>query len=253
MIKSFSDWSSHFSINDWTGTPELDWSTTHRLTAAELELVAPSLRQFQLGESSEGRHLQACAGRFADSHGISHLADSTRFFIREEQRHSSVLGRFLKSEGVALLERDPIDGVFRCLRKLAGFELSVTVLSTAECLAVPYYTAVHDASKSELLRRICEGILRDEALHLCYQGHVLALFSRGRGFWKESIVRTVHRLMLLVTGCVVYAQHGRLFRAVDMPLEKFLGRAFQALGQIEQRIGSGALVGLGWLAQGRQL
>jgi hypothetical protein len=253
MAKLFVDWASHFAANDWTDSHEMDWDAAPHLTAAESELISKSLKQFQLGENAEGRTLKAGAVKFAAARGIPHLADSTQFFIREEQRHSRVLGRFLLREGVALSERDPIDGAFRWLRKLAGFELSVTVLSTAECIAVPYYSALRDSTTSELLQRICNAILRDEALHLCYQGHVLALFSRERGFWSESITRTLNRLLLLGAGCVVYAQHASLFRAAGMPLEKFLGRAFQALTQIEQRIGSGALVGLGWLAQGRQL
>ena len=253
MAKSFRDWAAHFQANDWTEASDLDWASAPQLTSDELACVAQPLRQFQLGENSEGRHLKACAAAFEARHGVAHLSDATQLFIQEEQRHSSVLGRFLKREGVRLLERDPIDGMFRWLRKQAGFELAVTVLSTAECIAVPYYAAVRDATQSELLKRICTGILRDEALHLCYQGHVLSLFSRGRGFWRESITRTLHRLMLLVAGCVVYLQHGQLFRAAGMPLEAFLGRAFQALGQIEQRTGAGALVGLGWLAEhGRQ-
>ena len=251
MAKSFGDWASHFQTNDWTTTPNLDWGSAPHLTSDELRCVAPSLRQFQLGENSEGRNLKARAAEFATSHGIPHLGEATVVFIQEEQRHSAVLGRFLQREGVSLLEGDPIDGAFRWLRKLAGFELAVTVLSTAECIAVPYYSAVRDATQSELLQRICAAILRDEALHLCYQGHVLSLFSRGRGFWRESVTRTLHRLLLLGAGCVVYAQHSRLFRAAGMPLDKFLGRAFQALSQIEQRIGARALVCVGWLAEGR--
>ena len=253
MTKSFRDWATHFQTNDWTAAPDLDWESAPHLTADELHCVAQPLRQFQLGENSEGRNLKACAARFEAQHGISQLSDATRFFIQEEQRHSAILGRFLRREGVELLERDLVDGAFRWLRKLAGFELAVTVLSTAECIAVPYYSAVRDATQSELLKRICTGILRDEALHLCYQGHVLSLFSRGRGFWRESLTRTFHRLLLLSAGCIVYTQHSQLFRAAGMPLEAFLGRAFQALGQIEQRTGAGALVGLGWLVQERRL
>ena len=251
MTKSFADWADHFQANDWTASAELEWETARRLTEAELACVAPSLRQFQLGESSEGRNLRTHAARFAASHGVAKLGEATAFFIQEEQRHSAVLGRFLEREGVTLLQRDVVDRAFRWLRKLAGFEFAVTVLCTAECIAVPYYSAVRDATESKLLKRICAGILRDEALHLCYQGHVLSLFSRGRGFWRESGVRTLHRLLLLGAGCVVYAQHSRLFRASGMSMEAFLGRAFQAMGQIEQRIGARALVGVGWLAEGR--
>jgi len=253
MTKSFEGWAAHFKTNDWRDAKDLAWDVAPHLAPDELLLVAKSLRQFQLGENSEGRNLKARSAEFSSIHGIAHLAEATCYFIQEEQRHSAILGRFLEREGVPLLSRDPIDGAFRWLRKLAGFELAVTVLSTAECVAVPYYSAVRDATSSELLKRICSGILRDEALHLCYQGHVLSLFSRGRGFWKESLIRTMHRLLLLTASCIVYGQHSRLFRASGMPLETLLGKAFQALSQIEQRTGAGALVGLGWLAQGRPL
>jgi hypothetical protein len=248
MAKYFIDWAAHFACNVWGAGPEMGWDSAPHLTEAELRLVGPSLRQFQLGENAEGRTLKARASEYCTANGIAHLTESTQLFIKEEQRHSAILGRFLLREGVVLLEKDPVDGAFRWLRKLAGFELAVTVLSSAECLAVPYYAAVRDATGSELLQRICTGILRDEARHLCYQGQVLALFSRERGFWRESVTRTLHRLLVLAAGCVVYAQHRQLFRAVAMPVEEVLGRAFEALSQIERQIGSRVLVGLGWMA-----
>ena len=251
MAKYFHDWTLHFSANDWSNSPDLDWTSSPHLPDDELQTIAPSLTQFQLGEYSEGRNLLARASAFEKTHGVAHLAEATRSFIQEEQRHSLLLGRFLMREGVRLLERDTLDRIFRWLRKLAGFELSVTVLGTAECIAVPYYTALRDLTTSMLLKRICQGILRDEALHLCYQGQVLSLFSRSRGFWKESAVRTLHRVLLLGAGAVLYAQHHKFFRQAGMPLQLFLSRAFQSLGQIEQRTGAPALVGLGWLTHSR--
>src|SRR5438132_12736548 len=120
MTKSFGDWAAHFQTNDWTGTPDLDWSETPLLNRSERQLVVPSLRQFQLGESSEGRNLRALAAQFAAAHGVAHLAEATAFFIGEEQRHSALLAHFLRREGVPLLERDALDGAFRWLRKPAG-------------------------------------------------------------------------------------------------------------------------------------
>ena len=235
MSKIFVDWAHHFAANDWTNSPELPWDAP-LLAESKRRLIAPALAQFQLGEYAEGRSLQARAAAFASALAIAGLAESTRSFIREEQRHSLVLGRFLTREGVKLLQRNGVDSIFRRLRRLAGFELIVTVLSTAECIAVPYYSAVRDFAGSELLERICRGILRDEAVHLRYQGQVLALFSRDRGFWTESAVRTLHRLLLLGTGCVVYAQHAGFFRAAGTTLDHFLTAAFQALAQIEMAI-----------------
>src|SRR5258708_9784810 len=126
MAKQFSDWAAHFAANDWTESNDLDWAGAPPLTEAELRVVAPSLKQFQLGENSEGRHLRSCAMAFGAAHGVGPLGEATHSFIKEEQRHSQVLARFLQREGVALLKRDAVDGAFRWLRKLAGFELSVT-------------------------------------------------------------------------------------------------------------------------------
>ena len=251
MTKLFEDWAQHFASNDWTNAPELAWATEPLLQEAERKIIAPALGQFQLGEYARGRSLLAKAVSYQSARGIAGLAEATRTFIQEEQRHSLVLGRFLTRERIKLLESDPADSVFRWLRKRAGLELIVTVLSTAECIAVPFYSALRDLTGSELLRGICRRILRDEALHLCYQGHVLGLFSQSRGFWAESLARTAHRLCLLGASCLVYHQHKKFFRAARMPLQKFLARAFQSLAQIEQRTGAAALVGVGWLSQRR--
>ena len=51
---------------------------------------------------------------------------------------------------------------------------------------MPYYSALHDATGSPMLRAICRQILRDEAMHLKYQGQTLARLAQGRGFWLAS-------------------------------------------------------------------
>ena len=53
-----------------------------------------------------------------------------------------------------------------------------TVLVTAEVLAIPFYQALRDATRSSLLRAICVRILCDEASHLNYQALTIGLIRR---------------------------------------------------------------------------
>ena len=69
------------------------------------------------------------------------FAGALDLFIKEEQQHSRYLAAFMESEGIPLLPRHWVDSTFRLLRGLAGLELSLTVLVTAEIIAVPYYRA----------------------------------------------------------------------------------------------------------------
>jgi len=60
------------------------------------------------------------------------------FFIREEQRHSALLNSFLDRENIPKLNHHWVDLIFRKMRHLAGFELMLTVLLTAELIAIPF-------------------------------------------------------------------------------------------------------------------
>ena len=104
-----------------------------------------------------------------------------KLFIAEEQNHSGILGRFLDREGIPRLTNDWVDGAFRRLRKLAGLDICAMTLVTAEVLAIPFYQALRDATRSALLRSICVRILCDEAAHLNYQALTIGLVRRPLG------------------------------------------------------------------------
>jgi hypothetical protein len=89
----------------------------------------------------------------------------------------------------------------------------LTVLTTAEIVAVPYYTALREATRSPLLQAICEQILADEGGHLSYQAFNLTLLrARRRRFWAAGEA-ALCRLFLVGTLVVVWQQHGRVFAA----------------------------------------
>ena len=161
-------WLNYFQHNSW---PLMPWDDAYRLTREERDAVASSIQQFQLGEGSGGNAFVERARRFADD---TQFIPTLRLFIQEEQRHSASLGRFLDMHGIPWLKKHWLDQVFRRLRRMAALELIVTVLVTAEIIAVPYYRALHNATQSPLLRALCGQILRDEAAHLEYQAETLA-------------------------------------------------------------------------------
>jgi hypothetical protein len=213
------DWLSYFTLN--TLEPPLPWKDAGRLSPAECVLVARSIQQFQLGENSEGRGLLRRAREFRARSGDAHFPEAVALFIQEEQRHSRILGRFLDLNSVPCLGRHWVDSVFRRVRALAGLELCMRVLATAEIMAVPYYAALGKATSSPLLAAICTNILADEAAHLAFQEFVFALVAQGRAGWRQQAVNALHALFLRGTAMVVWLQHGSVFRAAHVSFATF--------------------------------
>src|SRR5436190_18944795 len=173
----FQSWHGRFLENS-RRPRSFPWHDPYRLTPAERRLVGRSIQQFQLGEWARGRGLM----RRASSHPVF-AADpwflpALGLFIAEEQGHSGILGHFLYREQIPRLANHWLDGIFRRVRKLAGLEVCAMALVTAEALAIPFYQALRDATRSRLLRAICARILCDEAAHLNYQALTLGLIRR---------------------------------------------------------------------------
>jgi hypothetical protein len=199
----------------------LPWKRGAELTTAEKEAIAASLQDFQLGESSEGRHLLERALVYSANHDPDYL-EALQLFIREEQRHARDLGTFLKLTDIPLLERTRLDSIFRWLRRLAGLELSITVLVTAETVGKVYYQAIRRATGSLLLRRLCEQLLRDQAKHTRFHSERLAILRKDRAGWKVWLARTGHRLLFAGAGLAVWFKHRRALRAGGLGLVSFL-------------------------------
>lgn len=201
------------SLFEKKAPPLFPWSDGTLLTDWERNLVARSIQQFQLGEGSEGKGLKARAKASPLAAGDPDFLAALDLFIREEQRHSSDLGRFLDREGIARLKGHWVDGVFRRLRKFAGLEVSLSVLVTAEIIAVPYYLALAEATASPLLKAICARIIDDEMDHLRFQSHNLSRL-RWRRRWRTDFGEWIARSALMFGALnVVWIQHAQVFRA----------------------------------------
>ena len=225
-------WRDRFARNATAPRP-IPWGSPVRWTPDERRAVAASVREFQLGEQSEGRHLQRCADRYAARTGDAPYAEAMRLFIGEEARHAAELARLLASAGERLAARSALDSVFRVVRKLGpgdGLEVCLRVLVAAEGVAVHYYAALRDATGCPVTRALCAQILRDEAAHVRFHAERLARLQSGRGAVGRRAVRAAHRVLMASTaGAVWLGPHRRVLRRGGLSGPAFFRACFQTL------------------------
>jgi hypothetical protein len=170
------------------------------------------------------------------SHAEGFVTPSPRHRIVVSTCHSRILGRFLDRESLPRLTNDWLDRIFRRLRKLAGLEVCATVLVTAEVLAIPFYQALRDATRSHLLRSICVRILSDEAAHLNYQALTLGLVRRPLGNQARVIHSLCHSMLFHCTALLLWEQHHRVFRAAGWNFRRFWNDARRGFALLQLRI-----------------
>jgi hypothetical protein len=203
----FKLWKEYFRQNQGHFA-SINFDVHDCLSMEERSVISSSLQQFQKGESSEGRHLFAFAKRFEDPEYL----ECIRLFIREEQKHASVLAAFMHKFQIPLIKGHWVDGIFRWLRKAGGIQNTVGILLVAEIIAMVYYRALHNATESELLRTICLQILRDEEEHISFQCDLLKIFH-GRRSWFSNLVSGNFQLLLMTgTTLIVWWYHKKVLR-----------------------------------------
>jgi hypothetical protein len=227
-------WLAFFRANA-TLPDRIPWADRPTLAPAQRAAVVASILEFQLGESSEGRHLQTAADRYALTTGDAAYAAAIRLFIREEQRHAAYLARLLAAEGVALKQRTWADSVFRKLRHLGGLESAICVLLTAEIIAQVYYAALRRATCSPVLRAVCRRVLADEAAHVRFQAERLAILRR-RAAGRLGLCLALQRLLFAAALAVVWINHGRVLRRGQLGPAGFWRAGWRAFERAEKRM-----------------
>lgn len=212
MWRSLRAWLAYFEGNS-VSVPGIPWEAEDRVSADEVRLIGKSVAAFQLGEYSEGRGLLKSAKDFSAHFGDRVLYEITQLFIKEEQRHALLLKRFMLAHDIKLLRKQWTDTVFRKLRKFFGYELSVTVLITAEIIALVYYKALKNCTGSPVLKAICDKILADENAHVRFESELL-LYLRGlKPGPRAQAVSFLHRFLYAGTVTVVYLGHRKVLAA----------------------------------------
>ena len=216
-----SYWREYFVANT-TSLLEIPWGRGAEITAAERHAIASSIQEFQLGESSEGRHLLRSAETFAKRTRDPHYAEAMRLFIKEEQRHARDLGRFMDMAAIPRIQHTWPDRVFRRLRQIGGgLEISISVLITAEIIAKVYYAALRQATGSAVLRRLCDQILRDEDAHDRFQCDYLAVIRKDRKDWTLALAESLQRFLFFGTCLVVWKSHRRAVAQAGITFRRF--------------------------------
>ena len=90
-----AQWLDYFLYNRENLLP-LPWNCPYQITEKERRTISHSIRNFQLGESSEGSNLIKAARDYAADSGDATYIDTVKLFIAEEQRHARDLGRFMQ-------------------------------------------------------------------------------------------------------------------------------------------------------------
>ena len=221
-------WCLHFRANRLTAD-ELPWADAYSLTSSERRAVERSIQQFQLGEGSNGRRLLRRGLAHARAARDPGFLRALYLFVKEEQRHSGYLLRFMQAQKIPPLRHHWVDSVFRVLRGLAGLELSLRVLVTAEIIAVPYYRALRSATDSPLLKAMSVRILADEAAHLRFQASMLSRLAPRRWAAMDWLIARVHRVFLTGTSLIVWLGHRPVFLAAGYTCRQLLLEAHAEL------------------------
>ena len=203
-------WLAYFDSNA-TASDLIPWDGAHDvLNADERMCIERSIAKFQLGEYSEGHSLLTFAAAFSEELGEQCLVSITRRFIKEEQKHALMLKRFMQRHGIPTLQRNWTDTVFRRLRKYAGYEASITVLITAELIALIYYRALQVCTRSPVLVAICRRILEEEVVHTRYESELLRFVRERRAGFLRHVPEALHRFLYAGTVLVVFFEHWRV-------------------------------------------
>jgi hypothetical protein len=221
----FEKWLEYFEGNA-AASRDLADTTGDSLALEEKHCIAASIAAFQLGEYSEGRSLMRGAKRFAQLTSNPFLERITRLFIAEEQNHAMTLGRFMAAHGIPLIKKNWTDDVFRCLRKPVGFELSVTVLITAEIISLVYYQALRASTNCQVLKRICTRILAEELMHVTYESQLLNRIRCEHNPLHRFSIRALHTILFLGTTLVVYYDHRSVLTRGGYGMRRFLASAW---------------------------
>src|SRR5581483_1796885 len=172
MLPDLRIWLNHFEYHAQHPRrvpPEL----SDVLTQDERKLIASSIATFQRGEHSDGRTLLAAVRRLAHARAAPELERITELFIREEQRHVTLLAEFMRDHSIPLKRHHWTEFLFRLLRGCASFQFALNVLIAAELIGNVYYRALESVTGCQRLRILCRTLVADELAHIGFFSELL--------------------------------------------------------------------------------
>ena len=205
MANKIKKWEKYFNENK-DNFDYFDWENIEKISEKEKEIIKKSIQQFQKWEYSEGKWLIKYV---SEAEHVEYL-NIIKLFIKEEQKHSFMLWKFMDLNNIERKENYWIDEVFRWLRNLAGLEQSLLVLSIAEIIAIVYYDSLWKITSSNSLLTICNRIQKDEQEHLKFQAFMLNGFYNKKNMIKKIWFKFLHRFIMTGTIFIVWPYHKKV-------------------------------------------
>jgi hypothetical protein len=192
------------------------------LKPEERRLIARSIAVFQLCEQPEGSALLQAARRFAEKHKAVPITRITELFIREQQRHATLLAAFMEDHGIGRKHTDVTDFVFCCLRRLGGFGLRLNILVAAELIANVYYRALEAATGCQRLKILCRILVADELAHIGLESQLLLARRARQSAPLRAVTRLLHRGFFACAAGIVYLTHRAVLRGAGYGVRSFV-------------------------------
>ena len=208
-LSDLNEWENYFLKNK-LNLQKITWNYQDLLSKKEKDCISSSIAKFQLGEYSEGQKLIEFCDKYSRKYEDKILKKITALFIKEEQAHSYILKRFMKLNNIAILKSDWTDNIFRLIRSISGYELSITVLITAEIISLTYYRALSKATKNNLLKDICLKIIEEERKHVLYESMLLKNMRKQKMRISQLLIFVSHKLFFLCSVLLVLMDHRKV-------------------------------------------
>ena len=221
MIHTSKFWIDHFENN--LKKKRIDWDESPHFTEENRRLLLPSLKAWQLGETSDGSHLLAASTKYANKINDPDYIEAVKLFIKEEQKHGANLGRYIDLIGEERAKKNWGDTLFRKIRYFnKSMELWTITVVIVESAAQLFYQALADGSECKLLKSICSDILIDEAHHIKFQNERLHILFQKKSTYAKTFATLWYSGLFFGVIHAIWFAHGRAFKAGGVSRSKFM-------------------------------
>lgn len=225
MLHQSKFWENHFRHN--LTKQRIDWNLRQQLTREEKETLLYSIKAWQLGETSEGKHLLAAATLYANKIKDADYVEPVKLFIKEEHKHGANLGKYIDLLGEERAKKDWGDTLFRKIRYFnKSMELWTITVIIVESAAQVFYEALKNASDCKLLRSICEDILLDEAHHIKFQNERMYMIFNRKGFYNKALSLLLYSFLFFGTIHAVWFAHKKAFIKGGVDRKQYMKRMY---------------------------
>lgn len=222
-MKTSNQWIAHFEAN--AKQQRVDWFLNTIISDKEIATILPSLQAWQLGETSDGKHLLKAAAIYAAQIKDPAYLEATALFIKEEQKHGNNLGMYLDRIREPRIKNDWGDTLFRKIRYFnTNMEIWTLAVITVESAAQIFYQSLKDATGCTLLKQICTDILIDEAYHITFQTERFAVIFKHKTLFMKAVTPPLYAFFFFSTATVVWMAHKALFRAGGNTFKRYMIR-----------------------------